>query len=117
MTPRQAEPEHIAVSRSKSLKIDWKDGHSSDYGLRYLRDRCPCASCAGTHGPPPEAPAASSPFQMYKPALRIDLVEPAGGYAISIRWNDGHRTGIYSYDYLRGICPCPQCAGDQGSPG
>jgi DUF971 family protein len=26
-----------------------------------------------------------------------------------IKWNDGHSTGIYSFDYLRSICPCPEC--------
>ena len=32
------DPEHIAISKSKGIKIDWKDGHHSDYGLDYLRD-------------------------------------------------------------------------------
>ena len=46
---------------------------------------------------------------MYKPALRMDSVEPVGSYAIRIHWNDGHSTGIYSFDHLRKICPCPEC--------
>ncbi|MCC7175901.1 MAG: DUF971 domain-containing protein [Bryobacterales bacterium] len=109
MTPQPADPEHIAVSRTRGIMIDWKDGHHSQYSLRYLRDRCPCASCTGAHGGTPEKGAASSPFEMYKPALKIESVEAAGSYAISIAWNDGHRTGIYTYDYLRSICPCPEC--------
>ncbi len=100
---RPAQPEHIAVSKSQGIKIDWQDGHHSEYGLRYLRDRCPCASCSGTHEP------AASPFQMYQAALKIAVVEPAGTYALVIQWNDGHRSGIYSYDHLRAICPCPEC--------
>ena len=111
MTPRSAEPEHIAISKAKGIKIDWKDGHHSEYGLRYLRDRCPCASCTGAHGEPPARAETASPFEMYKPVLKIEGIEPAGGYAITIRWNDGHRTGIYSYDYLKEICPCAECAG------
>ena len=31
------DPEHIAISKSKGIKIDWKDGHASDYELQYLR--------------------------------------------------------------------------------
>ena len=31
------DPEHISISKSKGIKIDWKDGHTSEYGLRYLR--------------------------------------------------------------------------------
>ena len=48
--PPSTEPEHIAVSKSKGIKIDWKDGHHSEYELRYLRDNCPCATCTGAHG-------------------------------------------------------------------
>ena len=47
------EPEHIAISKSKGIKIDWKDGHRSDYALAYLRDECPCATCTGAHGTTP----------------------------------------------------------------
>lgn len=107
------EAEHIAVSRSKGIRIDWTDGHRSEYSLRWLRDRCPCASCTGAHGAIP-AEAAPSPFQMYKPALRLEDAQPVGTYAIQLRWNDGHSTGIYSFDYLREICPCPLCTGEEG---
>ena len=105
------DPEHIAISKSKGIKIDWKDGHASDYGLTYLRDKCPCAGCTGAHGTPPRQPEApqASPFQMYKPALKMLNVEPVGNYAIRIHWSDGHSTGIYSWEHLRHICPCAQC--------
>jgi DUF971 family protein len=107
--PLTTDPEHIAISKSKGIKIDWKDRHRSEYALQYLRDHCPCAQCTGAHGTPPAAPPAN-PLQIYKPAVRIDEVEAVGGYAIRLRWNDGHSTGIYSYEYLRSICPCPDCA-------
>ena len=95
-------PEHIAISKSKGIKIDWSDGHRSDYPLAYLRDECPCATCTGAHGTEPQKSSYSkpdaSPFQMFKPALKMLNVEPVGHYAIRIAWNDGHNTGIYSYD-------------------
>ena len=108
-----AEPEHIAISKSKGIKIDWKDGHHSDYPLEYLRDECPCATCTGAHGTEPQkssysAPPAS-PFKMYQPTLKMLSVEPVGNYAIRINWSDGHNTGIYSFDHFRKICPCPAC--------
>ena len=28
-----ADPDHIAISKSAGVKIDWKDGHRSEYGL------------------------------------------------------------------------------------
>ena len=114
MIETQAEPEHIAISKSKGVQIDWKDGHHSHYPLAYLRDECPCASCTGAHGTEPQKSsysrsAQANPFQMYKPTLKMLNVEPMGHYAIQIHWSDGHSTGIYSYEYLRKICPCEQC--------
>jgi len=32
-----------------------------------------------------------------------------GQYAIRLAWSDGHASGVYSYDYLRRICPCSKC--------
>jgi DUF971 family protein len=46
---------------------------------------------------------------MYKPVLKMLNIEEVGSYAIRIEWNDGHNTGIYSFDHLRGICPCEEC--------
>jgi DUF971 family protein len=117
--PIASDPEHIAISKSKGIKIDWKDGHRSEYGLQYLRDECPCAECAGTHGTPPRpkggAPglAGDGPFPMFQPALKMLGVEPVGSYAIRIDWSDGHKAGIYSYDHFRRICPCAECKGGQ----
>src|SRR5579863_10082664 len=82
------DPEHIAISKSRGIEIDWKDGHHSSYGVDYLRDWCPCASCTGAHGTEPrakttEAPAApSSPFPMYKPKTKMASIEPVGNYAL-----------------------------------
>ncbi len=109
----KAEPEHIAISKSKGIKIDWKDHHHSDYSLEFLRDACPCASCTGAHGTEPQKTSYSDPpkelFPMYKPKLKMLNVEPVGAYAMRVDWSDGHNTGIYSFDYLRRICPCEEC--------
>ena len=103
------DPEHIAISKSKGIKIDWKDGHHSEYGLQYLRDKCPCAGCTGAHGTPPRQPEVETPFPMFKPTLRMLSVEPVGNYAIRIHWSDGHSAGIYSYEHFRRICRCEEC--------
>jgi DUF971 family protein len=109
--PFSTDPEHIAISKSKGIKIDWKDGHHSEYGLQYLRDQCPCATCTNGPGGHPGAPPAQppNPFQMYQPALKMLGAEPVGNYAIRIDWSDGHKTGIYSYEHFRRICPCEEC--------
>ena len=37
--------------------------------------------------------------------MELDVIEPVGNYAIGFRWSDGHVTGIYTFDYLRSLCP------------
>lgn len=113
-----ADPEHISISKSTGIKIDWKDGHRSSYELRYLRHHCPCATCAGSHGTEPQAPPIeASPFQLYQPKLKMNHVEAVGNYAVRIVWSDGHSTGIYSFEHFRKICPCAECAGGISIPG
>ena len=106
------DPKNIEVSLSSGVQIDWKDGHRSEYTLQYLRDHCPCATCTNAHGTA-APPAPPSPLQMYKKVLKMDGVEPVGRYALRFLWNDGHTTGIYSFEHLRGICPCAQCRSEK----
>ena len=34
------------------------------------------------------------------------------GESALLKWGDGHETGIYSFEYLRKICPCKECSGE-----
>ena len=43
------------------------------------------------------------------PETRIVKLEAVGSYAISIEWEDGHNFGIYTWHYLRALCPCAEC--------
>ena len=112
-THSAVDPEHIAISKSKGIQIDWRDGHHSAYPLALLRDECPCATCTGAHGTEPQrtnhSKPETSPFPMFKPALKMLSVEPVGNYAVRLHWNDGHNSGIYSWEHLRKICPCEEC--------
>jgi DUF971 family protein len=103
------DPEHIAISKSRGIQIDWKDGHKSDYHNVYLRDHCPCAGCTGSHGTQPRPKSAENPFPIFQVKLKMDAVEPVGNYAIRISWSDGHSSGIYSFAHFREICNCPEC--------
>lgn len=42
------------------------------------------------------------------PATRLVNVRAVGSYALSFVWDDGHDYGIYSWHYLRALCPCEQ---------
>lgn len=97
-------PLEITRAREHDIRILWRDGHESHYPARYLRQRCRCAGCVEEMTgrallDPETVPADIEP-------LSLQLV---GNYAIQIQWSDGHNTGIYTFDHLRRICPCPVC--------
>jgi DUF971 family protein len=109
----------VHVSTGAGVDITWTDGHASHYDFIYLRENCPCATCGDERAKKAaEVPApagatalvASSVLPMYKPKARARSAQAVGHYAIKIDFTDGHSTGIYSFDYLRTMCPCDACA-------
>jgi DUF971 family protein len=104
----------IHVSTGAGVDITWADGHQSHYDFAYLREECPCATCNDERGKKQAfaavAPSSSAVLPMFKPKPRAQSATVMGNYAVQIRFSDGHSTGIYSYDQLRSICPCAECA-------
>jgi DUF971 family protein len=106
----------IHVSNGAGVDITWADGHNSHYDFAFLRDECPCATCNDerarkeTVASAGSASSAASALPIFKPKATARTAHAVGNYAINITFNDGHSTGIYSYDHLREICPCPDCA-------
>jgi DUF971 family protein len=96
------------------VDITWADGHESHYDFTYLREECPCATCNDERGKKQAfgaaASAPSAVLPMFKPKPRAKSATVMGNYAVQISFSDGHSTGIYSYDHLRSICPCAECA-------
>lgn len=105
-------PINITANRQeRQLVIEWNDAHISRYSFRLLRDACPCASCRGGHQNMGSLPDAEV-FTRYDdeiPATCLRKVDAVGSYAIMFEWEDGHHDGIYSWKYLRAICPCIVC--------
>jgi ATP-binding protein involved in chromosome partitioning len=91
-------PLGIAQDGPGHLRIEWKDGQVSRYPVRELRLACPCAACIEelTGRPilkPEDVPAEVKPVQ----------IKPVGRYAVQIYWTDGHDSGIYTFENLRGL--------------
>lgn len=105
-TPEQrSTPAEIRKKKDEGIVIRWQDGHTSTYGARYLRGRCPCAQCVSeTTG------QRLVSEEHIGPDAAIESVRTVGNYALHFDFKDGHTTGIYSFDYLRRICPCEECA-------
>ena len=106
----------VHVTTGTGVDISWADGHSSHFDFLYLRDHCPCANCKDERLKKPSAEsgvAASAGgagvLPMYKPKPKARHAEVIGRYAIQLEFTDGHSAGIFSYDYLRMICPCEEC--------
>jgi DUF971 family protein len=81
------------------LAIVWSDGAETYFDLQKLRRACPCAACNG------EADVMGDvdrPTKEYgSRSFELAGYEFVGGYGFQPRWGDGHRTGIYSFAYLR----------------
>jgi DUF971 family protein len=107
-------PSKLDLKRDEKLEILWQDGQRSVYSLSYLRSMCPCAVCKMVREG--RDPHDISPTVTKKPLLTIlpgNYAQPltvvkaelVGNYAIRIDWSDDHGSGIYSFEYLRGISP------------
>ncbi len=79
------------------LRFSWNDGYEDIFSLKFLREMCPCASCSAERSDEKVIKLLQSS------AYEIKEINLVGNYAIQITWGDGHNTGIYSFDYLRGL--------------
>jgi DUF971 family protein len=90
-TPR---PTEINLhQKSRILEIAFDDGARFELSAEYLRCFSPSAEVQG-HGPGQEV------LQVGKENVNIEDIEQVGNYAICLHFDDGHNTGIYSWDTL-----------------
>jgi DUF971 family protein len=100
-------PKRIDLNKREGfLEIEWPDGEVCRYPLSQLREACPCAECRGGHEYmgdqfAPDNILKLTPARSYN-VVRLDL---SGNYALQPLWDDGHQSGIYTWGYLRKICP------------
>ncbi|HTZ73460.1 MAG TPA: DUF971 domain-containing protein [Candidatus Aquilonibacter sp.] len=108
----------IYVSTGEGVEIDWADGHVSRYDFPFLRDSCPCAVCNDEREKKEREKSKGLPaLPMFKERVKARGAKPIGNYAIQIDFSDNHATGIYSFEYLRSICPCADCAKEARASG
>ena len=95
---QQFQPTRIERS-STSLKIEWKDSSYSKLSYRLLRQKCPCARCDAVRLD--KDPFHILPADDFFDNLRLVDIQRVGRYAVRLMWSDGHRTGIYTFQFLR----------------
>jgi len=103
-------PASITLNRKDKqnifLEIEWTNGNTCQYPLSHLREACPCVECRGGHQfmglkYAPDNILTLTPARSYD----VTSIQPVGNYAIQPFWDDGHSTGIYTWEYLLHICP------------
>jgi DUF971 family protein len=100
-------PKSITLNKNQHiLEITWNDGEVCKYPLSELREACPCVECRGGHQfmgreHDPKDILVLTPARSYA----ITSLDMVGNYALQPSWDDGHHTGIYTWDYLRRLCP------------
>ena len=81
--------------RSKELELSYNDGQSYKLPCELLRVLSPSAEVQG-HGNPI--------LQTGKKHVVITGIEAVGNYAIKLTFDDGHNSGLYSWDFLYDLC-------------
>src|SRR5262245_57296318 len=89
-------PSVIRRSDPSKVEIEWSDGATSRFLAAELRRTCPCAQCVNevtgvrVHDP------STVPDDLRQEDLRL-----VGNYGVSMRFSDGHHTGIFTFEFLR----------------
>ena len=78
---------------SKFLEVAFEDGSRFKLPFEYLRVYSPSAEVRG-HGPGQET------LQVAKRNVLLTNIEPAGNYALKLTFDDGHDSGLYTWEYL-----------------
>jgi DUF971 family protein len=86
----------IWKENDRTLGIEWTDGRRDAFDVVELRRRCSCAGCIDEWTgerrlAPSDVPESTRP-------VRLSSV---GRYALSIQFDDGHGSGIYTFPMLR----------------
>lgn len=79
--------------KSRILEIAFDDNTRFKFSCEYLRVYSPSAEVQG-HGP------GQGVLQIGKENINITNIEPVGTYAVCLHFDDGHNTGLYSWEWL-----------------
>jgi len=97
-------PVEIKKTGPFELTVFWDDGHRSVFTTKYLRTECACAGCVDEITGERMLDPDSVPED-----ITVTAGEHVGRYGIRFSFSDGHGAGIYTWQRLREICPCPEC--------
>jgi DUF971 family protein len=82
--------------KSRVLEVEFGADGTFDLPAEYLRVYSPSAEVRG-HGPGQEV------LQVGKENVRINAIEPVGNYAVKLVFDDGHDSGLYTWEELNAL--------------
>ncbi len=103
------EPVEIKRVGVEGLNVRWSDGTSNFLSSKLLRENCPAADSRAKRGDTshdsPLSPSSKSLLTIVEATaeeeLTLEKIWPIGNYAIGLGWADGHKSGIYTFSFLR----------------
>ncbi len=92
------EPTQIIEESNREVSIKWSDESETRYTAAGLRRSCPCATCVNEWTGEKILRAES-----VSDDLTFNHISIVGRYALNFHFSDGHDTGIFSFEYLKGL--------------
>ena len=94
LQPDTPTPTNIVLhQRSRILEVQFSDGAKFEFSFEFLRVYSPSAEVRG-HSPD------QAVLQVGKQDVILKNIEPIGNYAVRLVFDDGHDSGLYSWDLL-----------------
>ena len=87
-----------ALQADQVLEVTWPDDRVDRLSYFTLRGQCPCAGCRDEW----TGQRTLDPSSI-RPDLKLVGMENIGTYAVQLAWNDGHSSGLYTWETLRSI--------------
>lgn len=95
------QPQSIHVDQQNgTFEIAWEDV-SGKVALADMRKLCPCALCDDLREQQAQMSGLHMISESEMPSVVLKDVIPVGNYAVQLRWQDGHDTGIFPYSFLK----------------
>jgi DUF971 family protein len=92
--PQARRPKQVRLRRqSRVLELEYEGGEVYRLDWEFLRVHSPSAEVRGHH-------ASQAVLQTGKRNVGVTDLKPVGHYALQIVFDDGHDSGLYSWDYL-----------------
>jgi DUF971 family protein len=85
-----------ALQAEQILEVTWPEGPVDRFPYHSLRAECPCAACRNEW----TGERVLDPKSI-RPDLKLVSMEHVGTYAIQLGWNDGHSSGLFTWETLR----------------